>query len=211
MPARPCRQTSRRVTEADVFRHIHRPAAICDRDCRRYYVGRLDCHQVDPDRAIPRHRAAAGDSDGELSRRRSGGDREHGGAADRAANQRRRQCALLSVGQRLRRQLYPHRDLRAGHRPRHQYGQRAEPRPVWRYRSFRSRFHAPASRSARNRRPCCRSSISTRQRIPSTPSISATMRPSMSSTPWRKSRASGRWFCSDRSTIHCASGSIRIA
>jgi multidrug efflux pump subunit AcrB len=26
MPARSCRQTSRRVTEADVFRHIHRPA-----------------------------------------------------------------------------------------------------------------------------------------------------------------------------------------
>jgi hypothetical protein len=34
-------------------------------------------------RAIPRHRAAAGESDGELSRRRSGSDREHGGAADR--------------------------------------------------------------------------------------------------------------------------------
>jgi hypothetical protein len=29
MPARSCRQTSRRVTEADFFRHIHRPAAIC--------------------------------------------------------------------------------------------------------------------------------------------------------------------------------------
>jgi AcrB/AcrD/AcrF family len=38
MPARSCRQTSRRVTEAGVFRHIHRPAAICDRDCRRYYA-----------------------------------------------------------------------------------------------------------------------------------------------------------------------------
>jgi hypothetical protein len=36
-------------------------ANVAPRNCRRYYVGRLDCHQVDPDRAVPRHRAAAGD------------------------------------------------------------------------------------------------------------------------------------------------------
>ena len=73
-----------------------------------------------------------------------------------------------------------------------------------------TRFRAPACPSARNRRRCCRSSISTRRRTPTMPSISATMRPSMSSTRWRASRASARSFCSGRSTIRCASGSTRI-
>ena len=52
---------------------------------------------------------------------------DHRGATDRGADQRRRQRDLLPVRQRLRRQLYVERDLRAGHRSGHRYRQRAEP------------------------------------------------------------------------------------
>ena len=166
---------------------------------------------VDPGRAVPRHRAAAGHADRDLSRRRCRGGRDHGGAADRAADQRRRQRALLPVGQRRRRQLHADRHLRARHRPRHQHGQRAEPGQPG---------HAAAADEVQRAGPDGPQEIGgaaaghqhlLAQEHPTTRSISATTRPSTSSTRWRESTASGRRSCSVRSTIRCASGSIPTA
>ena len=60
-------------------------------------------------------------------RQRQGRGR-HGGRADRAAGQRRREHALHVVAVHQRRRLQPDRHLQAGHRPGHGPGAGAEPR-----------------------------------------------------------------------------------
>ena len=82
----------------------------------------------DPDRAVSRHRAAAGvghhDLSGRFGRGR-GGDRR---AADRKPGRRRRQDDLHEERQRQRRQLLTEGLVRARHRSRHQHRQCQQPR-----------------------------------------------------------------------------------
>jgi hypothetical protein len=121
--------TAFRQTRGPMFSgiFIDRPR-FADRHRHRHHAGRRHCDFGNSDRAVSRYRAAAGHADRELSGRRCRNGRDHGRAADRGADQRRRQCALLSVRQRLRRQLHAQRDLCAGHRSGHQHRQRPEPR-----------------------------------------------------------------------------------
>ena len=147
---------------------------------------------ADPGGAVPRHRAAAGLAHRRLSRRRRRGGRDHGGAADRAADHRRRQRALLPVGQRRRRQLLADRHLRARHRPRHQHGQRPEPRAA-RHAAAAAGGAAPGPDHPQEVGGAAAGrSRSIRPRTPTTRSTSTTTRPSTSSTSWRACRGVGQ-------------------
>ena len=78
--------------------------------------------------AIPRHHAAAGRRQRQLSRRQRAGRRRHGDDAARAADQRRRGHDLHVLVELERRLLDHHRHLQGRLSPQHRRGRRAEPR-----------------------------------------------------------------------------------
>ena len=122
------RPPRRRSSAAHVHALLHRPAdpvvGHLDPDRAR---GRGRDERV-ADRAVPGAGAAAGVDLRELPGRDGRRDRQPGGGADRGAAERPRQPAVLPVDELVVGQRVDQRRLQARQRPRHQPGQRAEPR-----------------------------------------------------------------------------------
>ena len=107
---------------------------------------------VSPISQYPGARAAAGDGRGALPGRDRRGHCQHRRLADRGADQRHRQPALLQLGQLVERQRLDHRGVPPGQRSGHQPGQRPEPRQPGAAAHSRRSCRSRASRWRRSRR-----------------------------------------------------------